>query len=174
MTKGIDTRRRVWIMTFATLDNYGSSKRIKADAVSPAQRVMRVSPRPDGPAPQETTRLVARGAVGWGFQNSQHPLVAQLVDASRSCPRPQEWGAGSNPAHWTNLIQTSTMAGSGAMFGILESLAKAATAIVTVPVGVVADVVTLGGVLTDKDRLYTAEAVSDLVQNLKDATDPHK
>lgn len=58
------------------------------------------------------------------------------------------------------------------MFGMLESLAKAATAVVTVPVAVVADVVTLGGSLTDKKEPYTAEAVGDLVDNLKDATKP--
>jgi hypothetical protein len=58
------------------------------------------------------------------------------------------------------------------MFGMLESLAKAATAVVTVPVGVVADVVTLGGSLTDKKEPYTVEAVSDLVKNLSDAAKP--
>lgn len=58
------------------------------------------------------------------------------------------------------------------MFGILESLAKATLAVVTVPVAVVADVVTLGGVCTDKDKPYTAEAIGDLVDNLKDATRP--
>ena len=55
---------------------------------------------------------------------------------------------------------------------MLESLAKAAVAVVTVPVSVVADVVTLGGALTDKDQPYTADAVGDLVDNLKDATRP--
>lgn len=58
------------------------------------------------------------------------------------------------------------------MFGMLESLAKAATAVVTVPVAVVADVVTLGGSLTDKRKPYTAEAVADFVDNLKDASKP--
>lgn len=58
------------------------------------------------------------------------------------------------------------------MFGILESLTKAATAVITVPVSVVADVVTLGGSLTDKHRPYTADAVSDMMKNLKDATRP--
>ena len=58
------------------------------------------------------------------------------------------------------------------MFGMIESLAKAAAAVVTVPVAVVADVVTLGGALTDKDQPYTAEAVEDFVDNLKDATKP--
>lgn len=59
------------------------------------------------------------------------------------------------------------------MFGMLESLTKAAVAVVTVPVAVVADVVTLGGTLTDQAEPYTAEAVSDLVANLKDATKPN-
>lgn len=58
------------------------------------------------------------------------------------------------------------------MFGILESLTKAAVGAVTIPVALVADVVTLGGALTDKDRPYTADAVSDVVQNLKDAAKP--
>ena len=58
------------------------------------------------------------------------------------------------------------------MFGILESLTKAALGVVTIPVAAVADVVTLGGALTDKDKPYTAEAVSDVVQNLEDATRP--
>ena len=55
------------------------------------------------------------------------------------------------------------------MFGMLESLTKAALGVVTVPVSVVADVVTLGGVLTDKPEPYTAKAVSDVVKNLKNA-----
>ena len=60
------------------------------------------------------------------------------------------------------------------MFGMIESIAKAAVAVVTVPVAVVADVVTMGGALTDKDKPYTAEAVGDLVDNLKDATKPER
>lgn len=58
------------------------------------------------------------------------------------------------------------------MFGMLESLAKAATAVITVPVALVADVVTLGGACTDKPRPYTADAASDLVKNLGDAASP--
>ena len=58
------------------------------------------------------------------------------------------------------------------MFGILESLAKAAVAVVTIPVAAVADVVTLGGVATDKEETYTGEAVSDAMRNLKDAAKP--
>lgn len=58
------------------------------------------------------------------------------------------------------------------MFGFLESTVKAAASVVSVPVAVAADVVTLGGSLTDKERPYTAEACSDLVQNVKDMTRP--
>jgi hypothetical protein len=60
------------------------------------------------------------------------------------------------------------------MFGMFESLAKAATAVVTVPVAVVADTITLGGALTDKNKPYTAEALGDMVDNLKDATRPER
>lgn len=58
------------------------------------------------------------------------------------------------------------------MFGFLESTVKAAASVVSVPVAVAADVVTLGGSLTDKEHPYTAEACSDLVQNVKDMTRP--
>ena len=58
------------------------------------------------------------------------------------------------------------------MFGLIESLAKAAVGVVTLPVAVVADVITLGGALTDKDEPYTASAASDIVKNLSDATKP--
>lgn len=58
------------------------------------------------------------------------------------------------------------------MFGMLESLAKPTVAVVTTPVAVVADVVTLGGVLTDKDKPYTAEACENIIKNLDDAVKP--
>lgn len=57
---------------------------------------------------------------------------------------------------------------------MFDSLLKAAVAIVRVPVGVAADVVTLGGSLTDKDRPYTADAVSDVLRNLENASRPSK
>ena len=60
------------------------------------------------------------------------------------------------------------------MFGFIEGLAKAAVGVVTLPVQVVADVVTLGGVLTGKDEPYTAKGVSDVMQNLQDAVTPDK
>ena len=55
---------------------------------------------------------------------------------------------------------------------MFKSLFKAALSVVTIPVAAVADVVTLGGVLSDKDRTYTGSAVSDALDNLKDATKP--
>jgi hypothetical protein len=53
----------------------------------------------------------------------------------------------------------------------LESTLKAAANAVAIPVAAVADAVTLGGALTDKERPYTADACSDLVQNVKNMTD---
>lgn len=58
------------------------------------------------------------------------------------------------------------------MFGFLNSTLKAAAAVVDIPVSIAADVVTLGGALTDKDTLYTTDAASRLVQNVKNMTDP--
>lgn len=58
------------------------------------------------------------------------------------------------------------------MFRFLESTLKAAASVVSVPVAVAADVVTMGGALTDKERPYTTETCSDLVQNVKDMTRP--
>jgi hypothetical protein len=59
------------------------------------------------------------------------------------------------------------------MFGLITSLTKAALVVVTAPVAVVADVVTLGGTLSDKrGGTYTGDALGDFVDNLKDAAKP--
>lgn len=58
------------------------------------------------------------------------------------------------------------------MFGILASLTKAAVGVVVAPVAVVADIVTMGGQLTDRDEPYTASAVSDVLKNLSNAVKP--
>lgn len=58
------------------------------------------------------------------------------------------------------------------MFGMLESLTKAVVGVVTLPVSVVADVVTLGGSLTDKKEPYTASTASGIVKNLSNAAKP--
>jgi len=57
---------------------------------------------------------------------------------------------------------------------MFSDLFKAAVSVVTTPVALVADVVTLGGTLTDRNETYTGKAISDLVQNLENATDPNK
>ena len=57
------------------------------------------------------------------------------------------------------------------MFGMLEDLAKATVGLVIeTPIAVVADVVTMGGVLTDKDQPYTATALEKVVKNVENAT----
>lgn len=57
------------------------------------------------------------------------------------------------------------------MFGILGDLAKAAVGVVIeTPIAVVADVVTMGGALTDKDQPYTATALEKVMENVENAT----
>lgn len=58
------------------------------------------------------------------------------------------------------------------MFGILENLTKAELGVVTTPVAIVADVITMGGAMTDQDKPYTAKALEDVYDNLKNATTP--
>lgn len=57
------------------------------------------------------------------------------------------------------------------MFGMLTNLTKAVVgAVVETPVAIVADTVTLGGSLTDKDKPYTAGALGKVLSNLSQAT----
>lgn len=56
---------------------------------------------------------------------------------------------------------------------MLGSLLKAAVGTVLTPVALAADVVTLGGALTDKRKPYTAQQLSDILRNLEDATKPN-
>lgn len=56
------------------------------------------------------------------------------------------------------------------MFGMLGSLAKAVVGVViATPVAIVADVVTLGGSLTDEEVPYTVSALRDVKGNIDDA-----
>lgn len=58
------------------------------------------------------------------------------------------------------------------MFEALGKLAKAAVGVVVeTPVAVVADVITMGGALTDKDKPYTAEALEKVMKNVKESTE---
>ena len=54
---------------------------------------------------------------------------------------------------------------------MLASLFKSAMVVVEAPVSVVADVVTLGGVLTDKEQSYTAETAEKFVKNVSNITE---
>jgi hypothetical protein len=58
------------------------------------------------------------------------------------------------------------------VLNLAESLLRAGVAVVRIPVAVVADTITMGGVLTDRDESYTASATKDLVENLEDAASP--
>lgn len=61
------------------------------------------------------------------------------------------------------------------MFGMLKSVTKAAVGtVIETPISAVADVVTLGGTLTDKDEPYTATSVKKVMDNLSDATESSK
>lgn len=57
------------------------------------------------------------------------------------------------------------------MFEILGSLTKAVVGVVVqTPIAVIADVITMGGAMTDKDEPYTATALKGVLRNVKDAT----
>jgi hypothetical protein len=59
------------------------------------------------------------------------------------------------------------------MFGLLENLTKAVIGVVVeTPVAIVADVITMGGALTDKDEPHTATALKGVMKNIGDATKP--
>lgn len=55
---------------------------------------------------------------------------------------------------------------------MFKSLVKAVVGTALLPVDIVADAVTLGGLYTNKQKTYTTERVSDILDNLKDATKP--
>ncbi len=55
---------------------------------------------------------------------------------------------------------------------ILGSVTKAALGVVTLPLAVASDLVTMGGAMTDRDEPYTATQISDIVKNVEDAVKP--
>lgn len=57
------------------------------------------------------------------------------------------------------------------MFNLLKGLTKAVVSIVTLPIDVAADIVTLGGAINDKRNPYTVEKVKKIMGHLDDATD---
>ena len=59
------------------------------------------------------------------------------------------------------------------MFGLFENLTKAVIGVVIeTPVAIVADMLTMGGALTDKDEPHTATALKGVMKNIEDATKP--
>ena len=57
---------------------------------------------------------------------------------------------------------------------MFDNLFKAVVGVVVeTPIAVAADVVTLGGALTDQEKPYTAEAVSKVVENIQESTKPN-
>jgi hypothetical protein len=57
------------------------------------------------------------------------------------------------------------------MFGILGDLTKAVVGVVVeTPIAIVADAITLGGSLSDKDEPYTATALKKVMDNVENAT----
>lgn len=55
------------------------------------------------------------------------------------------------------------------MFNLLSDLTKAAVGVVSLPVTLAADAVTLGGSLTDKKQPYTGTALEEILKNLENA-----
>lgn len=55
------------------------------------------------------------------------------------------------------------------MFG---NLLKAVVGVATVPVAAVADIVTLGGTLTDKNESYTGRVLDSVEKNVEKVLDP--
>lgn len=60
------------------------------------------------------------------------------------------------------------------MISMMKSMAKTAMAVVDIPVALVSDAATLGGVLVDKEggSTFTGDAARRLVKNVSDITDP--
>jgi hypothetical protein len=55
---------------------------------------------------------------------------------------------------------------------MFDSLLKAVVGVVVTPASLAADIVTLGGTLSDRDEPYTVEALKDILKNLENATKP--
>lgn len=51
------------------------------------------------------------------------------------------------------------------------SIFKAVLGIVTLPLDIAADVVTMGGAMTDEDQPYTVKKLGNIYKNIDEATD---
>jgi hypothetical protein len=57
---------------------------------------------------------------------------------------------------------------------MLGDLMKAAVGVVTAPITIAADIVTVGGILTGKDETYTGAQAEQVIDNLENATRPRR
>lgn len=57
---------------------------------------------------------------------------------------------------------------------MFKSIMKAALSPVDIAVGAVADMVTLGGALTDQEKPYTAQAAERLMENVSNSVEPEE
>lgn len=55
------------------------------------------------------------------------------------------------------------------MFDLLTNLTKAAVGVVTAPVAVVADIVTMGGAINERKNTYTGDQCRSIVEALERA-----
>jgi hypothetical protein len=55
------------------------------------------------------------------------------------------------------------------MFDALKSLGKVAVNVVTAPVDIVADVITMGGAMNDRHEPYTVSKAKTIMKNIEDA-----
>lgn len=62
--------------------------------------------------------------------------------------------------HWRNIM--------------FDSLLKAAVCVVTAPVAVAADVVTLGGATNNREEMYTESQVKAFLENIENSINPKK
>jgi hypothetical protein len=54
---------------------------------------------------------------------------------------------------------------------VMLSLLKAVVGVVTIPIDIVADVITLGGSLNNKPETYTGKKCGDIMDNIAAATE---
>jgi len=77
------------------------------------------------------------------------------------------------PSRLNALLGINLKMGGYEMFGVLGDLTKAVVGVVVeMPIAIAADVVTMGGTLTDQDEPYTATALKSVMQNVENATKP--
>ena len=58
------------------------------------------------------------------------------------------------------------------MLKLLNHVTKAALGVVVSPIDMAADILTLGGTLSDREESYTGSRLKNVMQNLDKATDP--